>query len=352
MTIQAGAVLYSSNAGIRFENIEIPTIQTRAPTANDVGWPLGKRWLDLNVAEYSLLGISTIGGLTTANWGLLGSTGSGTLDTLTADSGGAIAPVANNIAISGTGSEITTTGSAGTITLSIPATFIAPGTIASTTTLASGTSLAVGTSATVGTTLAVTGVTTLAGLTQVGTASINGSGAGAQTTTIGNVTGASAITMNVGTGNFALNGAATSTYTIGAATTTGTITIGGTAETGTITLGSSSGTNIVAIGAGTGATTVNIASGATNAKAVNIGNGAVASVTTIGSSTAGNITNLASAITALPGPVYIYTGAGAPATGLALHVGDLYINTTAASAVTRMYIATAASTWTNITCAA
>lgn len=55
---------------------------------------------------------------------------------------------------------------------------------------------------------------------------------------------------------------------------------------------------------------------------------------------------------ALPGPVYIYTGAGAPGNGLALHVGDMYINTTAASAVTRLYIATAASTWTNVTCAA
>ncbi len=54
----------------------------------------------------------------------------------------------------------------------------------------------------------------------------------------------------------------------------------------------------------------------------------------------------------LPGPVNIMTGAGAPDAGLAVNVGDMYINTTAASAVTRMYIATAASTWTNVTCAA
>jgi len=54
----------------------------------------------------------------------------------------------------------------------------------------------------------------------------------------------------------------------------------------------------------------------------------------------------------LPGPVQVISGAGAPATGLALHIGDLYINTTAASATTRLYIATAVGTWTNVTCAA
>ncbi len=100
--------------------------------------------------------------------------------------------------------------------------------------------------------------------------------------TIGSVTGAASMSLLVGTGNFALNGAATSTYTVGAATTTGTITIGGTAQTGTITLGSSSGTNIVAVGAGTGATTVDIAGGAGSAKVVNVATGAVANVLTLG----------------------------------------------------------------------
>jgi hypothetical protein len=55
---------------------------------------------------------------------------------------------------------------------------------------------------------------------------------------------------------------------------------------------------------------------------------------------------------ALPGPVKVMSGAGAPANALAAAVGDMYINTTAASAVTRIYVATAANTWTNVTCAA
>ena len=132
-----------------------------------------------------------------------------------------------------------------------------------------------------------------------GTTTINT--AGSASTSIGNNSGASGIAMLVGTGNFTLNGAATSTYTIGAATTTGTITIGGTAESGTITLGSSSATNILALGVGAGATTVNIATGVTNAKTVNIGTGAAmantlkiggtgANVITIGNTqTAGSI---------------------------------------------------------------
>ncbi len=99
---------------------------------------------------------------------------------------------------------------------------------------------------------------------------------------IGTVTGTASLRLLTGTGNFSLDGAATTTYTMAATTTSGTIDIGGTAQTGTMTLGDSSGTNIVQIGSGEGATTVNIADGATNAKTVNINTGAVANTTTIG----------------------------------------------------------------------
>lgn len=50
--------------------------------------------------------------------------------------------------------------------------------------------------------------------------------------------------------------------------------------------------------------------------------------------------------------VHIYTGAGAPAAGLALAAGDLYINTTPTGAADRMFIASAANSWTNFTTAA
>jgi len=110
-----------------------------------------------------------------------------------------------------------------------------------------------------------------------------GTGAIANVIKIGSVSGASSLDLLAGTGNFSINGAATTNMVVGASLTTGVITIGGTAQTGTITLGDSSGINIVEIGAGEGATTVNIAGGATAAKVVNIATGAVANLVTIGS---------------------------------------------------------------------
>jgi hypothetical protein len=245
-----GSNLYSQNAGIHPENVEVPDIQTRAPTTSDVR-VVGKRWIDLGVAEYVNLGNTSSPTGTSSVWTLISSAG-GVLDTLTGDSGGAITPSASNITLAGTGSQITTTGSGSTITFSIPATFLAPGSIASTTTLTSGTSLAVTTSATVGTTLAVagtstihalsatsgtfsttlgvTGLTTLAALTQVGTASINGSGAAV--TTIG-TGGTGAVNIGNATGNTAVTGSLT-------ASTTLTATLGAiTATNGNLVLGTS-----------------------------------------------------------------------------------------------------------------
>ena len=70
--------------------------------------------------------------------------------------------------------------------------------------------------------------------------------------------------------------------------------------------------------------------------------------------TAGNITatngnivlSTAATYISLPGPVFIYSGAGAPGNGLALHVGDLYINTTGSGTTDRLFIATGVGAWT------
>jgi len=63
------------------------------------------------------------------------------------------------------------------------------------------------------------------------------------------------------------------------------------------------------------------------------------------------VVNTAGAFT-LPGPASISSGAGVPANGLALHVGDIYINTTASTATTRLYIATATGSWASFTASA
>ena len=50
----------------------------------------------------------------------------------------------------------------------------------------------------------------------------------------------------------------------------------------------------------------------------------------------------------LPGPTRIINGAGIPANGLAVNIGDIYIRTDAAAINTRIYIATAAGAWTAV----
>lgn len=200
-----------------------PILSAVAPTTANFRYPIGQVWID-TVTEiyYGLVNVTA----NSATWTVLASV-SGPMMTLTADSGGPLAPSAGNINILGTANEITTAGSGSTITLTIPSAFIAPGSIVSTTTIASGTtltagsSLAVTTSATVGTTLGVTGLTTLAALTQVGTTLINASGAAV--TTIG-TGGTGAVHIGNATGNTAVTGSLTAsttlTATLGAITAT------------------------------------------------------------------------------------------------------------------------------------
>jgi hypothetical protein len=160
-----------------------------------------------------------------------------------------------------------------------------------------------------------------------GTTTINT--AGAAVTTIG-TGGTGAVNIGNATGNTAVTGSLSTTTSL-AATTTVTGGTGITATTGNI---------VATAGAVNAGTTITAGTGLT----VTLGNATL----TNGNLVLSTATNLIS----LPGPVNIMSGAGAPAAGLALHVGDMYINTTAASATTRLYIATAASTWTNVTCAA
>jgi hypothetical protein len=48
----------------------------------------------------------------------------------------------------------------------------------------------------------------------------------------------------------------------------------------------------------------------------------------------------------------ITSGAGAPGAGLAVQAGDIYVRSDPAGAASRIYIATGAGVWTNVTCAA
>ncbi len=324
---------YAVAVGTSSNDVSVPFLATFDPSSTNVGYPLGKRWINKSGnSEFVLTSYTPSNGTLSANWQTSASP-TGSISTITGDSGGALSPSAGNINILGTAAQITTTGSGSTLTISIPTTF----SIGSTAGAAGGT-ISVGTGdfvlagaaasdITLGSGISTgnilfgadqtSGTLTIGGSAQSGTIAIRGGAGGtveiantSGTTTlnlalggginnvnlatglgnniiaIGSTAGTSSIAMGVGTGNFSLNGVAGSTYSIGASTTTGTILIGGTAQTGAITLGSSSGTNIVNLGTGAGATTINIATGVTNAKTIHIGDGAISgNVITIGSTT-------------------------------------------------------------------
>lgn len=237
-------------------------------------------------------------------------------------------------------------------------------------------------------TTSATGTITVGAATMTGTITIGsstagqainiGTAAGADVITIGNVTALTSLTLNAGTGNMLL-----------ATSATGTITVGSAAMTGALTLGLSTAGQIINIGNGVnvGAQTINIASGNSGANSavnilngaatagaqtfnlmasggqagfVNIANGAAANTVVLGSTTGAALTtiqggtggvNVSAPFLALPGPVYFYTGAGAPGNPLALHVGDTYWRTDAGGATERIYVATGVGAWTNVTCA-
>lgn len=130
MSVQPGAVLNTVAFGNRPEGVEVPVVQTRAPSTYDWNYPIGKPWVDkLNNACYKLTSVTSSAGINTANWQ---ATGGGTTSIATINNN---APVAGNYTLAQTANQITITETAGTSTFTIPSTFVAPGSITATTSI-------------------------------------------------------------------------------------------------------------------------------------------------------------------------------------------------------------------------
>jgi len=210
-TAQTGIHTFGKSSGV---NIVELGAGEGATTVNIAGGATAAK--AVNIATGAVANVTTIGTVSGASsLSLKVGTGNFTLE----------GNVASTYAISGTGANT------GTITIS-------GGTGAQTTNIATG----------------GTGIKTV----NIATSAID------NVVTIGTVTGAASMALKVGTGNFSLEGAVTSTYGI---STTG-------ANTGTIT-----------IGAGTGAQTLNLMTGGTGVKTVNIGTGAIGNLITMGTVT-------------------------------------------------------------------
>lgn len=172
-------------------------------------------------------------------------------------------------------------------------------------------------------------------------------GAGVKTATFGSVTGASASTLQTGTGamTFTAGGAFDANVT-GAATIDGaSFSIDSTTTSNVTVTGIGQDLLLASVGGGVAVTASEAA-----ADAVYVQSSDVAGGVTIETGTAG--LTVTAPFIELNG-IKIYTGAGAPAAALCTAVGDLYIRTDPGNANERLYIGTViGTTWVHIAASA
>ena len=105
MSIQSPNSYYAPNVGVGYENVEIPHIDTRAPTIYDYKYPLGKRWIDQSAqASYELCGVSSVGGEMQAVWISISYDANPSFDSVTVTNG---ITVTNGSLIASAGSVLT-----------------------------------------------------------------------------------------------------------------------------------------------------------------------------------------------------------------------------------------------------
>jgi len=119
MSFQPGAVVNTQGFGSKPENVEVPWIDSRAPTVMDNQFPVGKVWLDKTEEDsYQLMNFSWNSGTShlDATWVALGGQTVSTGEVVT-DSG-TVTPVNRTISLLGS-SPITTSGSGSTATINL-----------------------------------------------------------------------------------------------------------------------------------------------------------------------------------------------------------------------------------------
>ena len=329
-------------------------IAQRAPTANDKrGHAYGDIWVDQATDTVYLFANVTAG---SADWVAVAG-GSSDIDTVHTDSGD-VTPSGAAITIAGTAAQIATAGSGSTVTISIPSTF----SIGSVSGSAGGT-ISVGTG-NFSLATAITSTIDIGSVGQSGTITLGksttgqainiGTAAGPNLISIGSTNGAAAMTLRVGSGNFSLDGAAASTYSIGPSTTTGTMNFGGTgANTGVMTIAGGTGAQTVNIANSTGGKTVAIATGA-GINAVTVGSTNTSSITTINSGSGGLVlaAPAATGVSLGSGGPKLLVGSGSPSGSVTAPTGSLYLNTAGSTTNDRAYINTNGTTgWTAVTTA-
>jgi len=209
MAFQPGANVYTQGFGSRPENAEVAHIDVRAPNSTDILYPISKRWVNtVSGNEYTLMSISTAGGVAAANWGLLGGT-SGALNTLTTQDAAVVTPAAGNIDIVGV-APISTTGAGDTVSVNLTGVIdVANGGTGVATLTAHGVLIGEGTSDVVATAAGTNGQVLLGS-----TGADPAFGTLTTTTGVAFTTGAGSLAVNVATGGYKINIASTGTTAV------------------------------------------------------------------------------------------------------------------------------------------
>lgn len=103
-------------------------IAQRAPTSGDTNYRPFQIWMYQPSSAFFMY---TGAGV----WVALGSGSTGSINTITGTTGGALSPTAGNINILGTANQLAFAGSGSTLTASLSSTLVAPGSVTATTTL-------------------------------------------------------------------------------------------------------------------------------------------------------------------------------------------------------------------------
>jgi hypothetical protein len=125
MTQPTPNILYPVANGTTSSLPFIEVFKNRNPSTNDVNYQIQQRWWNTNTnVEYVLVGFISTGGELQANWQAVSTGSIIPVETFTADTGGAVSPIANNINLFSGDGVITTAGDPVSATLTVELTGI------------------------------------------------------------------------------------------------------------------------------------------------------------------------------------------------------------------------------------
>ena len=300
-SVDTASLIMSSSSTVTLSNCTVYSSATHAIDGSGSGTlALANVVFIDSTGINSALTLSTNGGVYPAgNLGSSGyvwtSNGAGAVPTFQAAGASGVSSV------TGTANQVSATPTTGAVVVGLATSIITPGTLVATGLLTASASATINTAG-----------TALNLATDNNTAAVNMATVGARTVSIGNTTGATALILHVGTGNFTLDGSANADYAIAASAVSGTIVVGGANQVGGIYIGNPSLSVSQNINIGFSSSAANVSVGGGSGTTNLYGNGNV--IVNAGLTTASSLINASGLLlnTATSGFTYLSTVSGTP----------------------------------------